>query len=295
MRTIVGSTSRSLGPAANAHSSRRRRGRYPAVDPIEIAVCRPLLSLVVLASLVAGCNKPEPAGPQGSATGATASARKAAPTTPHERREYTDMPSGSQTYSHTTDQAIAAEALRGGPRGEARIFESPEEMAELARGRSPKTMNAQFRYYLAGVSMVPPQGECKKPLLALRLAVENLHGAPTAAIYGEFTFTQVVGGDGSSLTETVAVPYHADIIGPFSNKQGGIVYVTAYLGQSDVRDEERWSQIAAVNPQRLKVWFRPEAFYYADNTQYGVRTGKTAAQREVLTCGGSEGAAAALK
>jgi hypothetical protein len=265
------------------------------VDPFRLALRRPYLSLVLLASLVAGCNKQEPAAPKSGSTAAAPSARRAAAATSHERREYTDMPAGAQTYSHTTDQAIAAEALRGGPRGEPRIFESPEEMGELARGRSPKTMNAQFRYYLAGVSMVPPQGACRKPLLALQLAVENLHGAPTAAIYGEFTFSQVVGGDGSSLTETVAVPYHADIIGPFSNKQGGIVYVTAYLNQTDANDESRWSQIAAVNPQRLKVWFRPEAFYYADNTQYGLRTGKIAAQREVLTCGGTEGAVAALK
>src|SRR6185312_8771999 len=125
---------------------------------------------------------------------------------------------------------------------------------------------------------------------------ENLHGTPTAAIYGEFTFTQVVGGDGSALAETVAVPYHADIIGPFSNKQGGIVYTTAYLEPIDgIRDSERWAQIVAVNPQRLKVWFRPEAFYYADNTQFGLRSGKVPAQRVVMTCGGSEGGKPLLK
>ena len=78
----------------------------------------------------------------------------------------------------------------------------------------------------------------------------------------------------------VAVPFHADIIGPFSNKQGGFVYATAYLEPIDgIRDSERWSQITAVNPQRLKVWFRPDAFYYPDNTQYGLRTGKMPAQR----------------
>jgi hypothetical protein len=254
------------------------------------------LTLVLPALLVCGCKKDD-APEAASKPQTTASARKAQAAPPHDRREYTDMPTaGTQTYSHTTGQAIAAEALRGGPRGEPRIFESAEEMAELARGRSPKTMNAQFRYYLAGVAMVPPKGDCAKPLLAVNLAIENLHGAPTAAIYGEFTFTQVAGGDGSSLVETVAVPYHADIIGPFSNQQGGIVYVTAYLEQTDaVRDSERWAAIASVNPQRLKVWFRPEAFYYADNTQFGLRTGKIAAQRQVMTCGGSEGAKPVLK
>ena len=133
----------------------------------------------------------------------------------------------------TTEKAIAAEAMRGGPRGEPRIFETPEELNELSRGASPKYMNGQFRYYLANVAMMQPQGECKTPLLAVNLAVENLHGMPTVAIYGEFTFTQVVGGDGSAMTETVATPFHANILGPFSNKQGGLVYATAFLEQTD--------------------------------------------------------------
>ena len=43
------------------------------------------------------------------------------------------------------------------------------------------------------------------------------------------------------MTDTVAVPYHADIIGPFSNKRGGIVYVTAYAEQTDAfMDPVRW-------------------------------------------------------
>jgi hypothetical protein len=255
-----------------------------------------LLLVVCLALAASACKKAEvpPAKPSGARPQAQASAKKS--TAPRERGEYTDMPTTTQAYSHTVDQAIAGEALRGGPRGEPRIFESAEEMAELARGRSPKTMNAQFRYYLASVAMMPPKGDCIRPLLAVTVAVENLHGTPTAAIYGEFTFTQVVGGDGSALAETVAVPYHADIIGPFSNKQGGFVYATAYLEPIDgIRDAERWAQIAAVNPQRLKVWFRPEAFYYPDNTQFGLRTGKMPAQRVVMTCGGTEGGKPLLK
>jgi hypothetical protein len=259
-------------------------------------ILRFLLLCALPALLLAGCKKAEPPAPARTAQ-ASPQPRKAEKTSaPRERREYTDMPTGTPTYTHTTDQAIAGEVQRGGPRGEARIFETPEEIAELSRGHAPKYMNGQFRYYLASVAMVPPQGACQTPLLAVNLAIENLHGTPTAAIYGEFTFTQVVGGDGSSLTETVAVPYRADIIGPFSNKQGGFVYATAYLQQADIaRDGERWTQIAAINPKRLKVWFRPEAFYYADGTQYGLRTGKVAAQREVMTCGGSEGARSLLK
>jgi hypothetical protein len=258
---------------------------------------RRLFLLALTAIVVAACNKAEP--PPRSKRTAKAPAQAQAPAkkpTAIERREYTEMPTGSPTYSHSVDQAIAGEALRGGPRGEPRIFESPEEMAELSRGRSPKTMNAQFRYYLVNVAMVPPRGDCRKPMLAVNVAVENLHGTPTAAIYGEFTFTQTVGGDGAALAETVTVPYHADIIGPFSNKQGGFVYATAYLEPIDgIRDAERWAQIAAVNPQRLKVWFRPEAFYYPDNTQYGLRTGKMPAQRVVMTCGGNEGGKPLLK
>ena len=255
----------------------------------------PLLLVVLVAFVAAGCNKSEPPRPKTVAKSRAQPAAKPAPP-PREHREYTDMPTGAPSYAHTVDQAIAGEALRGGPRGEPRIFESPEEMAELSRGRSPKTMNAQFRYYLASVAMMPPKGDCTTPLLAVTVAIENLHGTPTAAIYGEFTFTQVVGGDGSALAETVAVPYYADIIGPFSNKQGGFVYATAYLEPKDgIRDRERWAQIAAVNPQRLKVWFRPEAFYYPDNTQFGLRTGKMPAQRVVMTCGGNEGGKALLK
>jgi hypothetical protein len=258
---------------------------------------RPLLALCALALLLAACKKSEPAKP---APAAAMEARKNTHSTvPRERGEYSALPEGSgpatATYSTTTEQAIAGEALRGGPHGEARIFENATEQAELARGASPKYMNGQFRYYLAGVSVVPPQGDCKKPLLAIRLAVENLHGTPTAAIYGRFTFSQVVGGDGSSLSETVAIPYRADIVGPFSNKQGGIVYVTAYAEQVDAyMDPRRWDQIAAISPSRLKVWFAPEAFYYADGSQYSQHTGNGPAAREVMTCGGGEGAARAL-
>ncbi len=253
-----------------------------------------LLLLALLALPLAACKKAEPvvaANPSPAAK-----ARKVEPPPKRERAEYSDMPGTAQTYSTTTDKAIAAEAQRGGPRGEARIFETSEELNELSRGASPKYMNGQFRYYLAGVSMKQPRGDCKTPLLAVDVAVENLHGTPTIAIAGEFTFTQTVGGDGSSLTETVATPFRANIIGPFSNKQGGVIYATAYLEQTDAaRDPERWARIAAVNPQRLKVWFKPEAFYYADGTQYAQRTGKVAAQRDVLTCGGQDGARSLLK
>ena len=250
----------------------------------------------MLALPLAACKKAEPVVAPKAAPPVKSRQAMAAPAPQRERREYADMPAaGTQTYSMTTDKAIAAEAMCGGPRGEARIFETPEELNELARGASPKYMNGQFRYYLASVVMMQPQGECKTPLLAVNLAVENLHGMPTVAIYGEFTFTQVVGGDGSSMTETVATPFHANILGPFSNKQGGLVYATAYLEQTDAaRDPDRWAKIAAISPQRLKVWFKPEAFYYADGTQYAPRTGKIAAQRDVLTCGGLDGARSLL-
>jgi hypothetical protein len=253
--------------------------------------CLRLFVLVLLALPLAACKKAEPVVAAKATPPAQARTATATPAPKRERAEYSDMPAaGTQTYSMTTDDAIAAEAMRGGPRGEARVFETPEELNELARGASPKYMNGQFRYYLAGIALVPPQGDCKQPLLALRLAVENLHGAATAAIRGEFTFTRVVGGDGSSLTETIGVPYGVDIPGPFSNKQGGAVYVIAYLEHRDPFDAERWAQIAATNPQRMKFWFRPEVFYYPDGTQYSPRTGKVPAQRQPMTCGGTEGA-----
>lgn len=254
---------------------------------------RPLLILLLLVPLAA-CKKAEPVA--GAKAPAPALARKAEPPTKRERGEYTDMPTGALTYSVSTEKAIAAEAQRGGPGGEPRIFETPEEFNELSRGNAPKYMNGQFRYYLRSVVMMPPHGECKTPLLAVNLVVENLHGTPAAAIYGEFKFTQTSGGDGSSLTTTVAVPYNASIVGPFSNKQGGFVFATAYLEANDpARDPERWAQITAVTPQRLKVWFRPDIIYYGDGSQYSPRTGKVPAQRDLLTCGGAEGARTLLK
>ena len=91
------------------------------------------------------------------------------------------------------------------------------------------------------------------------------------------------------------MPYRAAILGPFSDKPGGLSSATAYLQATDpVRDGDRWATIAGINPQRLKVWFRPEAFYYADGTQYSQQTGKIKAQRDVLTCGGAEGARSVL-
>ncbi|MEO8836759.1 MAG: hypothetical protein ABI364_08470 [Caldimonas sp.] len=251
----------------------------------------------VCALPLAGCDRHEPAAAI-KAPAATA-AHRAAPSPPRERGEYSAMPDGASaapaTPSTSTEAAIAGEALRGGPHGEPRIFENAQEQAELARGASPRYMNGQFRYYLAGLSVVPAQDNCLKPLLAIRLAVENLHGAATSAIYGRFTFAQTVGGEGSALTETVAIPYRADIIGPFSNKQGGVVYVTAYAEQADAyTDPGRWAEITAVSASRLKVWFTPEAFYYPDGTQYEQRSGNGPATRDVMSCGGGEGATRVL-
>jgi hypothetical protein len=270
----------------------RQTDREEALRP------RRFLTLCALALFLVACKKSEPTAKPAPAPAAEAK-KSAKATAPRERAEYSALPDGTapatQTYSTTTEQAIAGEALRGGPHGEARIFENAQEQAELARGSAPKYMNGQFRYYLAGVSVVPAQGECKKPLLAIRLAIENLHGSPTSAIYGKFTFSQAVGAEGSSLSQTVGIPYHADIVGPFSNRQGGIVYVTAYAEQTDAfMDPKRWDQIAAISPSRLKVWFAPEVFYYPNGSQYALRSGEGPAAREIMTCGGGEGATRAL-
>ena len=261
-----------------------------------------LLLACLLASPLVACKKAEPAPPKSAAVAAAqADARHRGDAAPRERREYSGPAAGESLARDartavSNEQAIEAEALRGGPRGEARIFENAQEQAELARGSGPKYMNGQFRYYLVGVAMTPPgEGGCKGPGLAIRLAVENLHGTPTSSIYGTFTFAQAVGVEGSAMTDTVAVPYHADIIGPFSNKRGGIVYVTARAEQTDAfMDPVRWGQIAAIPPSRLKVFFKPEAFYYPDGNQYALRSGMSPAARQVVTCGGGEGATAAL-
>ncbi len=252
-----------------------------------------LLALIFLGAALAGCKKSEPVVVKPAAKPVVAERSVAAPP-PRERGEYTDMPSDGMPGSATSSQQVfAAEAQRGGPRGEARIFENAQEAADLARGAPTKFMNGQFRYYLSSVGMIQPRGECKTPLLAVSLAVENVHGTPMTAIYGEFTFSQSIGAD---QTQAVAVPYRADILGPFSNKQGGLVYATAYLQPADAaRDGERWARIAAINPQKLKVWFKPEAFYYANGTQYSQQTGTIKAQRDVLTCGGSEGSRSVLR
>jgi hypothetical protein len=257
--------------------------------------------LCLLALPLAGCKKAEPPTPRSAAvTAAQADNRYRGDAAPRERREYSAMPGegvavGART-AVSNEQAVEAEALRGGPRGEARIFENAQEQAELARGSAPKYMNGQFRYYLAGVAMTPAgAGGCKGPGLAIRLAVENLHGTPTASIYGTFTFAQSVGIDGSAMTDVVAVPYHADIVGPFSDKRGGIAYVTARAEQTDAyMDPLRWAQIAAIAPSRLRVFFKPEVFYYPDGNQYALRSGMSSAARAVVTCGGGEGATAAL-
>ena len=114
-----------------------------------------LVLVVLLALPLAACKKAEPVVAAKPAASAPARAKKAAPSPKRERGEYTDMPAPStQTYSFSTEKAIAAEAMRGGPRGEPRIFETPEELNELSRGASPKYMNGQFRYYLANVCLL---------------------------------------------------------------------------------------------------------------------------------------------
>lgn len=257
-------------------------------------------AIAAIAAVASGCSKKEPPAAPGKPAAVQARSRSAAAAgATRERREYSDMPTGpiaGRDTSTTTARSIEAEALRGGPRGEPRVFENAQEQAELARGSSPKYMNGQFRYYLAGVSFVQQDGPCRTPQLAVRLAVENLHGNPTAAIRGRITFARSAGVEGGSqLTETVAVPYGVDIVGPFSDQRGGIRYVTAHVDHVDTfLDPKRWAEIAAIDPGRLKVWFTPEAFYYPDGNQYSTRSGLAPAARDPVTCGGGEGSVRAI-
>ncbi len=251
---------------------------------------------LALALLLVACNKAEP--PVADAAQARhpeqKRAQKKAP--PRERVEYGGAVDGENLHVDTAAtpaaQAIEGEVLRGGPHGEPRIFENAQERAAQARGASPKYMNGQFRYYLAGLSMASSQdGGCRRPLLTVRLAVENLHGKAAAAIYGTFSFSESRSVDGSSQAmETIGDTYHADVIGPFSDKNGAIIYVTAQLQPTNSSlDAERWSRIVEADRARLRVWFKPEAFYYADGTQYASGSGNGPAKREVMTCGGTEG------
>ena len=256
----------------------------------------PAVAALVVAAAT-GCSKKEPPAPVAPAP--TSVKSRAAPAAPAERREYSDMPAGpvaGNDATTTAAHAIQAEALRGGPRGEPRVFENAQEQAELARGSAPKYMNGQFRYYLAGVSFVQQDGPCRSPQLAVRLAVENLHGNPTAAIRGRITFARSGGVDGGAqMSETVAVPYGVDIVGPFSDQRGGIRYVTAHVDHVDgFLDPKRWAEIAAIGPTRLKVWFTPEVIYYPDGNQYSTQTGLAPAARDPVTCGGAEGSVRAI-
>ena len=211
-------------------------------------------------------------------------------TTQHERGEYStpvDASLSGPDGSGGADRAVELEVLRGGPHGEPRLFETPAERAGLVNGQTPRFLNAQFRYYLADVALVQPkESGCPHPVLALKLAVENLSGMPTASIYGKFTFAQADEGD-ASFGSVVGVPYHADIIGPFPERQGGITYVTAYVERTtEIADGMNWGKALAIAPARRKVWFSPEAFYYPGGDQYVAGAGRAPATRQALTCGG---------
>jgi hypothetical protein len=266
-------------------------------DPIENALRPHLLLVLALVLPLAACEKDKPAAVSAVPASKGAAAVPKHHPAPAESREYTNMPTGPALFANDVpvDKAFEAEALRGGPNGEPRIFENPQEQAELSRGAAPKYMNGQFRYYLVGIAIAEPaQTGCQKPLLAIRLAVENLHGRPTSAIYGRFSFT-AGGASAGALQRRIAPPVQADIVGPFSDQRGGIVYVTAYAEQADrVKDEQHWRQIADASTSNIRVWFSPEVFYYPDGTQYAERAGSALARRTVMTCGGGEGAAPAF-
>ena len=188
--------------------------------------------------------------------------------------------------------------MRGGPRGEARIFETPEELNELSRGASPKYMNGQFRYYLAGVAMMQPQGDCKAPLLAVNVCGrEPARHADGRRSTASSRSPRSSAATARRLTETVGVAVPRRHPRPVLEQAGRRRSTRSRTSSRPTpsRDPDRWAKIAAINPQRLKVWFKPEAFYYADGTQYAQRTGKVAAQRDVLTCGGLEGARSLIK
>lgn len=250
---------------------------------------------MLLALCLVGCQGQAPETASPPAVAAAKSVAPAGPVAPGPA-EYTNMPGGASYGAPLTAEALAAEVRRGGPNGEPRLFENAQELADLMRGAPTTFMNAQFRYYLVGVTLQRPQGDCKTPLLAINLVVENLHGTPATAIRGEFRFSRIATSDATAAAEGTAVAYQADIIGPFSNKHGGFAYATAYAEVKDpATDQERWATIATTAAQRLKVWFKPDTFYYADGRQYGRLSGWSPAQRDVASCGGGEGSQALFK
>jgi len=256
---------------------------------------------LLLALVLTACDKPPPAAVPAPGAEAKPLAR-ISKTPPRERAEYSALPEGERAAAPAaaaaTDMAriVEAEARRGGPHGEPRVYENAQEQADLLRGAAPKYMNGQFRYYLAGVTIAQPQESgCKTPLLAIRLAVENLHGAATSAVHGTFSFARSA-GDESARSDPVGPPFGADIIGPFSDRRGGTIYVTAYAERTGAAAEAaQWAEVAAINPALLKVRFKPDTFYYPDGTQYEARAGEGRAAREALPCGGAEPATLARK
>ena len=255
----------------------------------------------MLSLVLSACDKSPPAAASapGSEATAVAPARKMPP---RERREYSPLPEGERAAvpaaAAPTDLAriVEAEARRGGPHGEPRVYENAQEQADLLRGAAPKYMNGQFRYYVASVAVAQPQETgCKTPLLAIRLAVENLHGAATSAIHGTFSFARSAGDD-SARSDPVGPPFGADVIGPFSDRRGGTIYVTAYAERTGAAAETaQWAEVAAINPALLRVRFKPDTFYYPDGTQYEARAGEGRAAREALPCGGPDPAVLARK
>jgi hypothetical protein len=232
-------------------------------------------------------------------TGQSAAPSKAGRSTSSsgERREYSGPPSAvSGTGSAlNTPEAIAADARRDGPNGEPRIFENPQERSELVRGAPPKDLNGRFRYYFDGVSMTRPEdGSCKQPLLALLLVVQNLQAERVTAIRGKFTISKsAAAGDAATAAgaDPGGISFRADIIGPFSNKHGGYVYAKAYAVPAEVfGDASGLERFLAGGTTKLKVWFAPEVLYFADDTQYTSTWGKAAAEREIQSCAGTEGA-----
>jgi hypothetical protein len=118
--------------------------------------CRNVMGWGLVVLLSAGCGKPAPP-PVVAEPVVVARAKSKAPA---ERKEYSGAPEGvvpSNATQVATQQSeiIKAEALRGGPHGEPRLFETDEESAALALGKAPRYMNAQFRYYFGGASVAP--------------------------------------------------------------------------------------------------------------------------------------------
>lgn len=192
-------------------------------------------------------------------------------------------------------QARERQINRPGPKGESRIFASGRERDLLLKGEAPDYMHGQFRFYLVDLALVQPaESGCKRPLVAVKLAVENLHGEQVLGIRGSFSFNRALKKVKPQDPEMarVGIDYFATLVGPFIDVRSGghVSYVTAYLDQSEsFVDANYLNQILSVPPLERIIFFKPNKFFYPNGDSYTQEVGRgpdRGGNNGLFTCGG---------